>query len=512
MEDSNIIQNAPEASTEGSATRRQRRRVSIIGVAFRLLAAVVILLGAGIGAVMLINSKPEAIKRQPRERTFTVSVAEPLVADNSVTFHAFGRVIAGRDIAMRAQVQGEVVEIAPNLAVGNIVEQGALMLAVDPYDYNSALTNAQALYADANLSLAEARETLKLQQSKLESAKTNLSVARRDLERAQTLNKSGSLTDKDVETRELAVSERQQAVAELETTIFTQNAQIDRQRANVVSTRSGVEEAERNLANTRITAPFTGIVQSESVGLGSYVTANDTVVSLYDPKQLEVSFTISDQQYGQLLAEGLEGRAIKASWNIDPTPISAAGTITRTGAEVDSTTGGVALFAKLNNEGGQRLRPGTFVEVEIAGPNFPKSLRIPETAIYENDHFYTIRDGRMAKIDAKILIRDGDALIVAADVPAGERLITTRLTQAGEGVAVTVEGEAPQPSLGRAGGAGAGGLPPGAVRNEDGSITLSNGNIRRTDGSILMPDGKVISAEEAAKLRQQRGQNRPGGN
>lgn len=497
MEDSQLSQSMPQGTPEASVQRRQKRRVSILGVGARILVAAGILLAAGFAGLTVLNSKPDAIKRQARERTFTVAAIVPEVADHSVNFQAFGSVLARREIAVRSQVIGEVIEVAPNLQAGNAVAEGALLLAVDSFDYDGNLLDAQAAYADANLSLAEARESLKLQQSKLEAAKTNLSIAERDFARAQSLNKSGSLTQKDVETRELVVSDRRQAVSELETSIFTQNAQIDRQRANVISARSNVDEAQRNLDNTRITAPFAGIIVSETVGLGSYVTANETLVSLYDPNELEVSFTISDQQYGQLLAEGLIGRAVTATWKIEPTPISVSGKITRTDAQVDSATGGVTMFARLDPQSKNSLRPGTFVEVEIAGPTFTQSLRIPETAIYEDDHFYTARDGRMARIDVEILIRDGETLIVAADLPAGEKLITTRLSQAGEGVKVAIEGqETAAPGARR--------LPPGAERRDDGTVLLPNGNILQTDGSMLKPDGTVISAEDVAKLRRER--------
>lgn len=524
MEDTSSVHDAVSPAADGTTSLRKRRRVSIFGVAMRLLVALGILAGIGLAAFQLVQSRPDAITRQPRERTFTVTVAEPSFDTFNVTFRAFGEVIAGRDIAIRAQVQGEVIEVSPKLDIGNVINQGELMLAVDSFDYDGALLDARAALADANLSLAEAQENLKLTLSKLVTAKTSLAIAQKDLERALSLNASGSLTDKDVETRQLALNERAQSVTEFETTIFSQNANIDRQRATIINAQSNVDEARRNLANTRIVAPFTGVVISETVGLGGYVTANESIISLYDPENLQVSFTISDLQYGNLLSGGIEGRAVTATWDIEPEPVTVEGQITRSGAEVNSATGGVTLFAQLAGENASKLRPGTFVEVRVAGPAFEQTLRLPETAIYENDHLYVVREGRMAKIDAEVLTRDNEMLIVRADVPDGERIITTRLSQAGEGVKVAVEGETPAftpgqrsggnaaagsdagASGGNAGARGAGGgLPPGAERLEDGSIKLRNGAIRRPDGSVLRPDGTVISAEEAAQQRGQRG-------
>ncbi len=494
---------------------KPRKRRSIISVFLRLAVAVAILAGAVVYGASMIASKPEAIKRQARERSFTVAVMTPEYGTFNTHFRAFGQVQASRTFEVRAQVVGEVIELAPNLAVGNLVAKGTQLVAIDSTDYDGKLVEAQAAEANARLSLAEAEEAYKLQELKLAAAKTSLAAAQTDLERAQVLNQNGNLTDKELDTRKLTVSDRQQSVSEIESGLFTLQAQIDRQRASIISAQLSLEQARRDLENTRITAPFDGIVVSENLSLGSYVTANENVASLYDPTALDVSFTISDLQYGQLISEGLEGREVEVSWDIAAEPIKVAGEITRAAAEIDSTTGGVKLFARLTGDNASQLRPGTFVEVQIKGPSYERTLRVPETALYENDHIYTIRDGRMAKVDARIMTRDNDYLIISAEVPEGERIITTRLSQAGEGVAVSVEGEeesAPTRGAGSNENANANAganarLPEGAVRRDDGSVLLPNGNIRHPDGRIEQPDGTIISAEEAAS---QRG-NRPGG-
>jgi len=487
---------------------KPRKRRSIFSVFIRLAVAIAIIAAAAIYGAFLIGSKPESIARQPRERTFTVAVMTPEYGTFNTYFRAFGQVQASRTTEVRSQVVGEITDISPELEVGKLIAKGTRLVAIDSTDYDGNLVEAQAAEADARLSLAEAQEAYKLQELKLAAAKTSLASAEADLERARALNANGNLTDKELDTRNVTVSNSRQSVSEIDSGLFTLKAQIDRQQAAIISAQLNLEQARRDLANTSITAPFDGIVVSESVGLGSYVTANETIASLYDPSALDVSFTISDLQYGQLITKGLEGREVEVSWDIAAEPIKVAGEITRAAAEIDSTTGGVKLFARLTGDNASQLRPGTFVEVQVKGPSYERTLRVPETALYESDHIYTIRDGRMAKIDAEIMTRDNDYLIISAEVPEGESIITTRLSQAGEGVAVGVEGEEAVASSARGVAANADArLPEGAVRRDDGSVLLPNGNIRYPDGRIEQPDGTIISAEEAAKLRG----NRPGG-
>ncbi len=424
---------APAASTE------KHPRISPFGILMRFLVAAGIVAAAGWGVSAMLASRPEPVQRQPRERTFTVSVMPANTDTYQVDFESFGEVVASRTVEIRPEVAGEVTAVSENLEAGSTVERGEQIARIDSYDYDMAVSEAEDTLADARLSLSEARQALQLQQGQLEAARKSLQVAQNDLQRARTLNEQGSLTGQEVENRELTVSERRQAVNEAENAVFTQKAAIERQQAAVDGAQRTLEHAQRDLANTSITAPFTGVVTSRSISLGSRISASESVASLYDPDTLDVQFTVSDQQYGKLVADGLMGREVTVTWDVDGNPVTVSGAVTRTAAEVDSTTGGVTLYARLTGDNAQRLRPGTFVEVGVAGPAYPDTLRVPESAVYESDHIYTMREGRMARIDATIMARENDRLIIAADVPEGEPVITTRLSQAGEGVAVRLE-------------------------------------------------------------------------
>src|SRR5690606_34891759 len=119
---------------------------------------------------------------------------------------------------------------------------------------------------------------------------------------------------------------------------------------------------------------------------------------LYETAALDVSFMLSDRQYGQLRAVGIAGRPVTVSWNAGPRPVVAEGEITRTAAEVDASTGGVTLYARLDPEDAGLLKPGAFVSVSVAGIAHENSLMLPETAVYDSDHLYVIREGRMAAV------------------------------------------------------------------------------------------------------------------
>ncbi|MCD7058997.1 efflux RND transporter periplasmic adaptor subunit [Pelagibacterium xiamenense] len=430
---------------------RPKRRFGLVSALVRIAIAIAIVGAAGYAVYQMVSSRPEAPMRRNIERTFTVSAVEPVYGTYSASVLTYGVVTAARTIDLRAQVEGQVVEVSPDFAAGREVDEGQLLVRVDPYAYDGAVIEAEAAQADAELALAEARQAYALEQSNLEVAQASLAAAQNDLANARRLLESGAATQQSVDTAELTVSERQQAVNQSQTDLFTLEAGITRQQAAVAQAQYNVETARRDRANTEVTAPFTGIVTSAAATESGYISANEVLGTLYDTSALEVSFTVSDREYGTLAGAGLAGRPLSVTWNLETASVTVPGTISRSAPEVDAATGGVTLYAHLDTDAAAQLRPGTFVSVEIEGVAHENALRIPETAVYDDDHLYVIRDGRMAAIDVTILERDNAELIVAADIPEGERIITTRLSQAGEGVAVVVEGEEDEQSAGGSG-------------------------------------------------------------
>tara|TARA_R100000365_G_C2744514_1_gene73280 strand:- start:1097 stop:2476 length:1380 start_codon:yes stop_codon:yes gene_type:complete len=422
-------------------TDKPRGRFGLMSALVRLGLAVLILGLAVYWAFSWVAQRPEAPQRMNRERTFTVEVIEPAYASHSAPITAYGQVASARTIELRSLVAGRVLEISPDFAVGSQVEQDDVLVRVDPFTYNGAVVEARAAVADAELSLAEAQEAYALEQSAITAAEDALASAQTDLERARSLLASGAATQQTVDTRALTVSERQQALDQRQSNLVTLNAQILRQQAAIAQAGYALEAAERDLANTEITAPFTGIVTARNVTESAYVGANEAVASIYESDALEVSFMVSDATYATLRSDGLFDRAVEVSRTAGAGAERIEGRIARIAPEIDSATGGVTLYAELESDEADLLRPGTFVSVEVAGVVHDNTLLVPETALYNDDHIYVVRDGRMAAVEVEIRDRDGAQIIIAADIPEGERIITTRLSQAGEGVAVQVEGE-----------------------------------------------------------------------
>ncbi|WP_298983625.1 HlyD family efflux transporter periplasmic adaptor subunit [uncultured Roseibium sp.] len=419
--------------------RRPGRIATVLKALLQALLAFAILFGAVTGMNSLVATKPDVPKRPVQEKSYAVTTVEALRGDYAPMINVFGETMAGREVDLRTLVAGEVVEVHPDLKAGGQVAQGEVLVAIDRFDYEGAVTEAEANMAEAQAALVESEGRVRLEKANVVRVKEQLDFAARDLERAQELLGRGAVTERTLDERKLLVSQRQQSLEQTENSLALEEAKVVQQKAAIKRLEWRMENAERQLSNTILRAPFDAIVRSEEAEPGRLVNVNDAVVSLYSSDEFEVRFTLSDNQYGRLLAESgtVVGRSVEVTWFLGNVPISYRAVVTRIGADVASTRGGVDLIASIESKGvNVPLRPGAFVEVSVPDQTYADSFRIPETAYYGEGTVYVVKDDRLERRAVMALAIDDGFILVKGDLEPGETLLVTRIPEAGEGLLV----------------------------------------------------------------------------
>ncbi|WP_375572012.1 efflux RND transporter periplasmic adaptor subunit [Ahrensia marina] len=422
------------------------RATSPLWVAGKTMISAVLAIAIVAGAVTvmqrLIDSRPEVPQRPAVERQVPVLTQTAQVATHSPTIRVFGEVVAGRLVDLRALVAGEITGVHPNLEAGRRIDAGAPLVEIDRFSYEGAVVEAEANLAEARASRAESEARSGLERDQLARSVEQVNLAERDLARASQLVERGQLTERDLEARQLTLSQRQQAVDQREANLRVEEARLDQLRAQIARLEWRLQQAERDLERTTLLAPFAGVIRSESVEIGRLISVNDAVATIYDDSALNVRFTLSDSQFGRLTGEvePLIGRPITVTWSTGGQDVQLAGTIDRLDSDISAASGGVALFGRLDTEQmTANLRPGAFVSVSLADQAFSNTIRIPETALYNTDHLFTVVDDRLQRRDVELVAWDGSHALVRAvdDISLdGAEIVTSRLTDAGDGVAV----------------------------------------------------------------------------
>ncbi|MTH95956.1 efflux RND transporter periplasmic adaptor subunit [Roseibium sp. RKSG952] len=428
-----------EYSETPRGRRRSRRFWLVMKAILQAVIALLVLAGAVFALNHLIATKPGVPKRAVTEKAYIVESARLVEGDHAPVISVYGEVTAGRTVDLRALVAGEVVEVNPSLKAGGFVSRGDLLVAIDRFDYEGALTEAKANLAEAEAQQVENRGRVALETANIERSKEQLTFAKRDLERAESLIARGSVTEQTVDERRLLVSQREQTLEQRQNTLALEEAKVIQQDAAIERLKWRVENAERQLANTVLRAPFDAVVREEAAQPGRLVGVNDVIASIYSRDELEVRFTLSDNQYGRIVADAgtVVGRPVEVIWNLGNEPLVYTATVDRVGADVASTRGGVDVFALIDTEPGKTpLRPGAFVEVLVPDQSYAGTFRVPETSIYGDGLVYVIEDSRLVARQTRPLAFDGEEIIVRGGLQNGDVVLTTRVPEAGEGLLV----------------------------------------------------------------------------
>jgi RND family efflux transporter MFP subunit len=363
------------------------------------------LLLIGLTAVVifgLMATRPKLLPVALPERVWPVEVIEIWQQDEQPSLDLFGQVFAGRRTELRALVPGRVVEVSPAFSEGSRVSQGDFLVQIDPFEYENNVAEQKALLTEA-----EAR----------------LRVLKRDRNRIQELFAEKNVSEQQMDDAGLAVKQ---------------------QEATLEQRRIGLARAKRDFENARLAAPFDGVVNSISADLGKQLSSNDKIAEIIDTTSLEVRFTLSKSQYGRIIASGekLQERAVEVSWQVGDGTLTFVATVKRVGAEIDSTTGGVDVYAVIDPDDETLLRPGAFVWTRIADRKYENVYRAPETVLYGNDVYVVTKENRLVAKPVKIHGYAGDeVLFTSAGEPVindGDKVVITQIREGGAGIKVEI--------------------------------------------------------------------------
>jgi len=305
---------------------------------------------------LLVVTRPKLEPVIVEEKAWPVEVTEVFARDQQPELELFGEVVSGRRSELRALVPGRMVSAGPNFREGARVAKGELLVEIDPFDYQNDLAEQKALYAEARV---------------------RMKIVERDLKRIRELYDENNVSEQSLDDAILAV---------------------EQQTATLEQRRISLARAERALRDTRLTAPYDGVVNAVSADLGKQLSVNDMVAEVIDTSRLEVRFTLSNAQFGRVIEDGapVEGRKMKVAWQVGNELLEYEAILDRVGAEIDSSTGGMELYAAIKPDAETLLRPGAFVWVHIADKVYSKVFRAPESALYGSNTVYVVSDGRMA--------------------------------------------------------------------------------------------------------------------
>jgi len=338
----------------------------------------------------------------------TVTVATPVSRDVTRVYEFTGRTEAVASVEIRARVQGflEQVEFEPS----TFVKEGELLFVIEREPFIARRDRLSA---------------------SLKSTEAGLRAAESDLERLELAIKTNAVSQQEV-TR--ARAERDQAGAAL------------------LAARAELQNADIELAYTKIESPIDGMISRNLVDAGNLVGQSPTILATVrqiDP--IYAYFEIDERRFAHILKargghnpdpEDDSNRAA-ATLILEETDHEVTGRVDSVDNTVDTSTGTIMLRAVFENPDAL-LFPGMYVQIQLDGEVIEGATLIDERAVGADlggKYVYTLGEGNVVEQRyVEVGPRQDDGTVVILDGLEGdERYIVEGLLRARPGRPVTPE-------------------------------------------------------------------------
>ncbi len=250
------------------------------------------------------------ISCQQETQTPTAKVVQPVkteVLTSSSDTQQFdripGKVMASQRAELKFQVPGKLMKFS--VKESQEVKKGDLLAKLDPRDYKTKLTkvNSQISQARAQLKAMKAGarpEDVKVLKAELSAAKAKFRESERQFQRYKDLWAKRIISKSNYDKQESAYSV---AKAQLNTAKQTLNkGKTGARKEDVEAMQSSIkgllaqrEEAQNALDDTKLKAPFSGVVAKTFVKNFQNINPTDPILSLQDISKLEVVINVPER-------------------------------------------------------------------------------------------------------------------------------------------------------------------------------------------------------------------------
>lgn len=217
--------------------------------------------------------------------------------------------IDGNTAPVLARVAGYVKELS--VTDYQQVKAGQPLVEIDPAEYDLAVSQAEADYAQSVADLQTARASMLNSRESVKVARANVDVqagrqtkAQSDLQRDQNLFTGGSLTKRsledsksttDIQSRQLTALQAQATQAKVAEN--TSEANIRKMEAVLKVKQAAIDQAKLRNSYTQITAPIDGKTgRTNNVSVGQYVQPGQTLFTIVNGTDLWVTANFKETQ------------------------------------------------------------------------------------------------------------------------------------------------------------------------------------------------------------------------
>ncbi len=376
---------------------------------FQLVLVIAILIfGYGVLKGLASLKKPPAKK----DRVVVVPLLNAITVgtqDLQMVVESFGTVQAKVQVQIIPQVSGKIIACHPDFVNGGFFQAGQSLVKIDPVDYELVVESAEAVVA---------RAQVRVEQEESEGA-----IAAAEWAQLNEGQKPSS-------------------------SLVLREPQIRQAKAELKAATAQLETAKLNLERTDVSVPFNGRISQESVDVGQYIMAGQSIATVYGTDAIEVIIPLEDEEMAWFDVPLRSNPSKTGSEAIITADFAGGrhtwvGRVVRTEGTIDQSSRMVNVVVEVAapfalSNGRPPLVPGMFIDVKIHGKKLTGVFRVPRYVVHNNDEIWVERDGKLHIEKVEIIRMDVKYAYIGTGLESGDVIITSPLDTVTDKMSVRV--------------------------------------------------------------------------
>lgn len=379
----------------------------------QFILTILLIAGTVATAMHLLQTKPEPKKKERKITLPVVEVSHPKPQDYEVSIRTAGTVEAHNKTSIVSEIAGKITYISANFEEGKYFNKRENLIKINDSNYQNAIAIAQADIKQKKLALQDTKN-----QTSLSSNQWKLySKSRQDSELATLKIKTASSSS----------------------AVHASNLRL--------------KQAQMDLANTKISAPYSGRVLSREIGIGQYVGPGTKLGTVYSTDYVEVRLPLTLDQYDLLDLPENYRNSKQSIAKKSPEVIFYSkssnkqkqwkGHIVRSSPVMDERTRQISVIARIDDpfkkpkKNQSIVKIGQFLQAEIKTKTLQNIFIIPSRAVRQHKEILLLKDGTVHVQAITPLYTEGDHIIIASNsLPSQPVVIITPMAMAKTGTKV----------------------------------------------------------------------------
>jgi multidrug resistance efflux pump len=391
------------------------------------------------------------------KKTISITVDKAEAREIPAYIQATGSFTADEESEIAPKVAGKITNVYAN--VGEFVGRGKTIAKIDDRDARLRLAEAEARVKQSQAAVRQAEARLGLRPNgkfnsstipEVRQANANYEQVMAELKQAEAnenryrdLVETGDISMANYEqyrtNRDTARARVKAAKQALEAAVNAskQNNQIIKSaEVAVEAAQTQVATAKQAIADTIVSAPFSGFISERPVAVGEYVTSSTPVAKLLRTNPIKIQIQIAEADIPRISI----GRGV--SIEVDAYKDRRfAGTVTAVNPAIDPISRAATVEAQIQNDGNV-LRSGMFATAKITSEGGSSGVFVPKSAVYNDQATQSYRVFVIIDNVAKLRVvqlgtEENDYQQIVSGVSADETIATSNLDQLYEGANVS---------------------------------------------------------------------------